>query len=142
MEWQVVTRNFVQTADKFRALYNECLSQAVEDSGLPRIELEILLFLHHHPDMNTACEICRQKFFAKSHVSKALKNLEAAGLISRSVDSSNLKLHNLKLEEKADPYIEMGLAGQKEFASKVTSALNDQQLAQLEFLLSAICRSI
>ena len=142
MEWQTVTRNMLQSADTFRAFYNECLANAVEQSGLPRIEMEILLFLFHHPDMNTACEICRQKHFAKSHVSKALKNLEAAGLVSRSIDRSNLKLHNLKLEESASPYIELGLAGQKEFARRITSVLNDQQLAQLEFLLSSICRSV
>lgn len=71
------------------------------DSGLCRIELDILYFLMENPSFNTATDIIETNHFSKSHVSGALKHLEQSGYIRKFTDSKNRKITYLSLSDKA-----------------------------------------
>lgn len=53
---------------------------------------DILMFLYHNPDLNTAVDITRTRKSTKSHVSAYLQTLEDRRLIERKVDDNKRKL--------------------------------------------------
>ena len=53
---------------------------------------DILMFLYHNPDLNTAADITRTRKSTKSHVSTSLQTLEDRRLIKRKVDDNKRKL--------------------------------------------------
>ena len=62
------------------ALYYEMLTASTCDKyNLKKMEYDILMFLYHNPEYNTAADIVRIRKSTKSHVSTALKVLEERG---------------------------------------------------------------
>ena len=60
---------------------------ACAGTGLTQMEYDIIMFLHYHPQLNTAADMVKIRKATKSHVSTALKNLEDRGFI----ESGNAK---------------------------------------------------
>lgn len=65
-------------------LYYEMLTAPTCDKyNLKKMEYDILMFLYHNPEYNTAADIVRIRKSTKSHVSTALKVLEDRGYITK-----------------------------------------------------------
>ncbi len=111
-----------------KRLYEKIMSPILTGNELPRIEMEILMFLHNNPEFNTATAIVEEKGYTKSHVSTALKHLEANGYISKRHSSSNHKTFYLQVEEKAMPLIHQGKLYQQQFAQILNQGISKEDL--------------
>lgn len=70
--------------DKHKTItsYYELLSGEICDRyELTQMEYDILMFLHHNPQHNTAAEIVKIRKSTKSHVSTSLKNWKTKDLL-------------------------------------------------------------
>lgn len=111
-----------------KRLYEKIMSPILTGNELPRIEMEILLFLANNPEYNTATAIVAEKGYTKSHVSTALKHLEASGYISKNHIGSNRKTFYLKLEDKARPLIRQGQLYQQKFSQILNQGISEDSL--------------
>lgn len=116
--------------DKHKTItnYYQMLAHDVcEKYQLTQMEYDILMFLHNHPQHNTAAEIVKIRKSTKSHVSTSIKDLEKKGLIDRIRSADNKKHIEIVLLSAADPIIEAGQSAQRQFAKNVLSGLTEEE---------------
>lgn len=127
MNWQDTVSEGLTGFLKIKRGYDLLLDPLAKEYGLTRIELEILLFLSHNPNCNTATGISEKKLFTKSHVSTALKHLEQQEMIYRFFDSDNRKTIYLTLQPKAFDVVRRGTVLQKEFYEIAMKNISSQE---------------
>lgn len=138
MNWQTTVTNVFTGFMVLKRCYDQFLDGLVKESGLTRIELEILLFLSCHPDLNTATDISANKLFTKSHVSTALKHLESIGYIRRYYDTDNHKTIYISLEPASFPLVHQGILLQKKFSEYILQGISEEDQEQMESTLDRI----
>ncbi len=110
-------------------LYYEMLTASTCDKyNLKKMEYDILMFLYHNPEYNTAADIVRIRKSTKSHVSTALKVLEERGYISKKTSSNNKKRVELFLEDSANEIVKEGLTVQNQFAYDMLQGLTEDEI--------------
>ena len=87
---------------QFKKLYERKYNQISKKYGLTKIEIEILLFLEKNQSYNTAKDIVELKFYAKSHVSKAIDSLIHKGYVLGNLDEQDRRCVHLKIADAAE----------------------------------------
>lgn len=119
-------------------LYYEMLTAPTCDKyNLKKMEYDILMFLYHNPEYNTAADIVRIRKSTKSHVSTALKVLEDRGYITKKINKNNKKRVELFLEDSANEIVKEGLNVQNQFAHDMLQDLTQDEIKVFE----KICRN-
>lgn len=124
-----------------KRLYEKIMDPILSSNELPRIEIEILLFLANHPEYNTATSIVSHKGYTKSHVSTALKHLELTGYISKKHPANNKKTYCLHIEDKAMTLIQEAQQYKKKFSEVLCKDLSDESLRNLWDCLTRIAEN-
>ena len=130
--------------DKHKTItsYYELLSGEICDRyELTQMEYDILMFLYHNPQHNTAAEIVKIRKSTKSHVSASLKKLEDEGFIERVQSKENKKHIEIFLLDKAELIVEAGLNAQKEFAINVLSGMTEEEKHMCMKVFDKICNN-
>lgn len=123
-------------------LYYEMLTASTCDKyHLKKMEYDILIFLYHNPEYNTAADIVRIRKSTKSHVSTALKVLEERGYITKKTSSSNKKRVELYLQDSANEIVKEGLDVQNQFAHDMLQGLTDEEIKVCRNVFEKICRN-
>jgi DNA-binding MarR family transcriptional regulator len=87
---------------QFKKLYERIYNQISKKYGLTKIEIEILLFLEKNQSYDTAKDIVELKFYAKSHVSKAIDSLIHKGYVLGILDEHDRRCVHLKIADAAE----------------------------------------
>ena len=123
-------------------LYYEMLTAPTCDKyNLKKMEYDILMFLYHNPEYNTAADIVRIRKSTKSHVSTALKVLEERGYITKKTSSNNKKRVELFLEDSANEIVKEGLTVQNQFAYDMLQGLTEEEIKVCSRVFKKICRN-
>lgn len=123
-------------------LYYEMLTASTCDKyDLKKMEYDILMFLYHNPEYNTAADIVRIRKSTKSHVSTALKVLEERGYITKKTSSNNKKRVELFLEDSAIEIVKEGLDVQNQFAHDILQGLTEEEIKVCSRVFKKICRN-
>lgn len=123
-------------------LYYEMLTASTCDKyNLKKMEYDILMFLYHNPEYNTAADIVRIRKSTKSHVSTALKVLEDRGYITKKINENNKKRVELFLEDSANEIVKEGLNVQNQFAHDMLQGLTDEEIKVCRNVFEKICRN-
>lgn len=110
-------------------LYYEMLTAPTRDKyNLKKMEYDILMFLYHNPEYNTAADIVRIRKSTKSHVSTALKVLEDRGYITKKINKNNKKRVEPFLEDSANEIVKEGLNVQNQFAHDMLQDLTQDEI--------------
>ena len=104
------------------------------------MEYDILMFLYHNPEYNTAADI-RIRKSTKSHVSTALKVIEERGYITKKTSSNNKKRVELFLEDSANEIVKEGLTVQNQFAYDMLQGLTEEEIKVCRKVFEKICRN-
>lgn len=94
---------------------------------LTKTELDILLFLHNHPDFNTASDIVELRMLAKSHVSTSIDELSAKGYINKVPQQNDRRKHQLTLKPSTSSIIKEAIDHQKELLSLLTEDFSEEE---------------
>ncbi|MGI5958811.1 MAG: MarR family winged helix-turn-helix transcriptional regulator [Massiliimalia sp.] len=84
-------------------LYETMLKQICEEYDLTLMEANIISFLYHNPEYDTASDIVRLRHFSKGAVSQAVESLIQKSMIKRSPDDQDRRKIHLFLLPAADP---------------------------------------
>lgn len=108
-------------------LYHKMQAPVLEEYHLTQIELDVLLFLSHHPQQDTAKDIVEIRRLTKSHVSAAVEGLVQRQYLQRLRRPDNKKLIHLVLLPDAMPAVQAGQARQREFSRPSRRALSPRR---------------
>lgn len=123
-------------------LYHKMQAPVLEEYHLTQNELDVLLFLSHHPQQDTAKDIVEIRRLTKSHVSAAVEGLSRKGYLLRVRRPDNRKLIHLVLLPEAAPVVADGQASQQAFFQTLGRGFSPQERAQLDALLLRVTENV
>lgn len=119
-------------------LYHKMQMPVLEQYQLTQIELDVLLFLSHHPEQDTAKDIVEIRRLTKSHVSAAVEGLVQRQYLQRLRRPDNKKLIHLMLLPDAAPAVQAGQTQQRAFFQTLKKGFDPQELQVLNAMLKRI----
>ena len=134
--------NHLHFAASLHRLYHLTLRDFGRANGLSQTERDVLLFLHNHPDCNTARDMVHLRGLAKSNVSTALDSLRTRGLVESRPEENNRRVNRLFLLPAAAPLIEGLSRRQAQFFHALQQGLTPVQQAQADAYFAILQRNI
>lgn len=128
--------------DKHKTItrYYETLTRAVcERWRLTQMEYDVIMFLHAHPQLNTAADMVRERKLTKSHVSAALATLEQRGYIAKKRTDTNKRRVELFLQDNATDVVHAGMQAHRQFVRTVIDGITKDDFAAFQRVFDAIC---
>lgn len=119
-------------------LYHKMQVPVLEQYQLTQIELDVLLFLSHHPQQNTAKDIVEIRRLTKSHVSAAVEGLVQRQYLQRLRRPDNKKLIHLVLLPDSAPAVQAGQERQREFFRTLKQGFAPEEVQVLNAMLAQI----
>ena len=130
--------SYFDAMGKAKKEYSRCLEPVCRNFGLTQNELAVLLFLHNNPSLNRAADIVSCRGIAKSHVSLAVSNLEARGILTRRFAPDDRRSCHLTLTEQGVEIAEAGAERQRQFFETLYAGISLEEREQMR----AICLKI
>lgn len=127
-----MTTEFLNCISLIKRLYDLILEPVCGQYEITRMEMDILLFLHNHPEYDTATDIIKKRRLTKSHVSSSIKLLEKHHYIERSYQGNNGKTIHLRVTNDAARIVNAGLTAQREFYEILFSDFTEEQVRAME----------
>ena len=93
---------------KMRKLYREKCAPVCKEYGINQSGLDILLFLGHNPDHNTARDICEIRGIKTGIVSVVVEQLIQKGYLERKEDEKDRRIQRLFLTEASYNIVRAG----------------------------------
>lgn len=90
---------------QFKRLYEKCYDQLMNEYDLKKIDIDVLYFLSHSGEHDTARDISNFIYVSKAHVSKSIESLHTKHLIDLVLDSSDRRYVHIKITEKGQPVV-------------------------------------
>ena len=119
--------SYFDAMNKAKKEYSRCLEPVCRDFGLTQNELAVLLFLRNNPNLDRAADIVSCRGIAKSHVSLAVSQLEARGILARRYDPADRRACHLVLTEKGMAIAEAGAALQRQFFDALCAGISPEE---------------
>lgn len=128
--------------DKHKTItrYYETLARAVcERWRLTQMEYDVIMFLHAHPQLNTAADMVRERKLAKSHVSAALAALEKRGYVAKKRTATNKRVVELFLQDNANDVVHAGMQAHRQFVRTMIHGISKDDFAAFQRVFDAMC---
>ena len=133
--------NFMDKHKTIICYYSRLTRSICEKFGLTQMEYDILMFLHNHPQFNTAADIVKIRKATKSHVSTTLKTLEDNGLVRKIQSPDNKKRIEIELLEPAKKVIQEGLNVKTEFVNNLFQGLTEEEMRMWQSIFVKVCNN-
>ena len=133
---------FMEQVDALITAYQKFTNPLCEKYNLKSRELDILLYLHYHPNDATATDIVKKQNLSKSHVSMSLRALEMRGLVLGEFKGNNRRTIYLSLTDKAKDIVNEGSTTIDLFVRAMLSGFNDEEIATFFNFLVKIRRNV
>ena len=115
---------FWERQKSLTAFYEACTKPVRDAYDLTQMQFNILMFLHNNPQFDTAGDLVKTRHLTKSHVSTALKELEARGWI-----------------EAYYAVIAAGKAAQEVFGKQLFKGFTPGETEQYKVLFDKMCEN-
>ena len=133
--------NFMDKHKTIICYYAQLTKSICEKFSLTQMEYDILMFLHNHPQFNTAADIVKIRKATKSHVSTTLKTLEDNGLVRKIQSLDNKKRIEIELLEPAKKVIQEGLNVKTEFVNNLFQGLTEEEMRMWQSIFVKVCNN-
>ncbi|WP_416327301.1 MarR family winged helix-turn-helix transcriptional regulator [[Eubacterium] hominis] len=117
-----------------KRLYDQCMEPVLQQYGIKRMELDILLFLANNPQFDTASDIIHCRGLSKSHVSTSIQHLIDRDFLSSWKHEDDKKKIHLQVKPAADVIIEAGRIAQSTFFQTLVKDFTKEEVAMLSCL--------
>lgn len=111
-------------------LYDQMLREVCEEYHLTAVEAEIISFLQHNPNRDTAADITELRMLNKSSVSKAVEALIQKGILQRAPDKEDRRKIHLKLCAQAAPILAKVGIIQEQFWEVIFQGFSEEERSQ------------
>lgn len=88
---------------QFKRLYEKCYDQLMNEYDLKKIDIDVLYFLSHSGEYDTAKDISNFIYVSKAHVSKSIESLHTKHLIKLVPDPSDRRYVHIKITKQGQP---------------------------------------
>lgn len=112
---------------------------ACAGTGLTQMEYDIIMFLHYHPQLNTAADMVKIRKATKSHVSTALKTLEDRGFIEKRQCENNKRCNEIFLLAPAQEIVAAGMQLHHDFMHQLLEGIDRKDLDVFLNVFEKIC---
>lgn len=106
--------------------------------GITQLEKDLLGFLSHHPQSNTARDIVELRMLPKANVSIAVESLMCKGYLIRQQDTADRRRIHLLLTAQADSLLAELAEKQQEFIQKLFDGFSDDERMQYQSMNARI----
>lgn len=127
---------------QFRKLLEKEYAQLHMDYDLKKIDIQILQYLHHAGQRNTAKDIVALGMFTKGHVSQSLTHLKAHGLVEAIHDKADARCIHLQLRQDAYEVIKQIEAIYENILSIMFQGITEEELAVFKKVGQQIVKNI
>ncbi len=127
---------------RFRKEYYRQLEPVCKRWNLTHNELDVVLFLTNHPEVDRASEIVSRRGIAKSHVSQSVAALEQRGFVIGLPDAKDRRITHLKLTDLARPLVDDAVESQRCCFRKLLSCLTPEDIENWNTIVRKLLRSI
>lgn len=103
------------------------------------MEYDIIMFLHYHPQLNTAADMVKIRKATKSHVSTALKNLENRKFIEKRQCENNKRCNEIFLLAPAQEIVAAGMQLHHDFMHQLLEGIDRKDLDVFLDVFEKIC---
>lgn len=125
---------------QFKRLYEKCYNRLMTEYDLKKIDIDVLYFLSHSGEYDTAKDIANFIFVSKAHVSKSIENLHTKHLIELVLDSSDRRYVHIKITEKGQPVVnEVALIKEKMNSILFHGISNEEKKLIIELTNKIVC---
>ena len=134
--------NYFDMLNMAQKSYGKLLSPLCKEEGLPRNELDILLFLFNNPGYDRAADIVAHRGIAKSHVSLSVTTLEQRQLLHRNFDPSDRRSAHLALTEAGEKIAMRARGLQEQFFSAIYQDISEEEFAAWKRFIATVYENI
>ena len=134
--------SYFDAMSKAKKEYSRCLEPVCRDFGLTQNELAVLLFRRNNPSLDRAADIVSCRGIAKSHVSLAVSQLEARGILARRYDPSDHRACHLALTGKGMDIAEAGSQRQRQFFEALYVGISPEERELMRSVAQKIMNNI
>lgn len=114
--------------------FNACFK---EDNYSPN-EIDILLFLHNNPSINTSMQLCVCLNVSKTLVSRSIDSLIKKQLLISKTDEEDKRIQRLSITENAQPFIMKIESLRNKINQEILKDITKEELIQMETTLNKI----
>lgn len=123
---------------QIRRLYiNEFTRRFQEETFSPN-ELNLMLFLHNNPSINTASQLCTCLNVSKALICRSVRSLTQQGYLTARSDGRDRRIQHLYLTEKADQVTEKLLSAYEMLNAEILEEIPQEDLLQMEQTMNRI----
>ena len=122
------TRGILHHSFVIKKAYDSLWDGICAKFALTRAEIDVIAFLAHNPDFDTASDIVDYRMIAKSHVSKAVDSLMERRFVTRTQDEHDRRCIHLALTEAAREAVSAILTRQEEFTRALEEGFTQEEL--------------
>ena len=132
---------FWEQQKSITAFYEKCTKPVRDQYDLTQMQFNILMFLHNNPQFDTAGDLVKTRHLTKSHVSTALKALEARGWIEAYYAEGNRKSQHLRITDSAADVLAAGKTAQENFGCRLLQGLSPEEIELQKKLFGRMCEN-
>ena len=88
---------------QFKRLYEKCYDQLMNEYDLKKIDIDVLYFLSHSGEYDTAKDISNFIYVSKANVSNSIESLHSKHLIELVPDPSDRRYVHIKITKQGQP---------------------------------------
>lgn len=125
-----------------KKLYDHLCLEVMGKYQMTRSELDILLFLHNNPSLNSAKDIVEKRGLTKSHASLGIEKLVKNGYLKTVIDEHDKRRVHLYLQPTVQPIIQDGLNIQRHFGDILFKGFSLNEMEIYQKLLKQIYENI
>lgn len=135
-------KNTVETMLHFyaqiRKFYISEFTRRFREESFSPNELDLLLFLHNNPSINTASQLCTCLNVSKALVCRSVESLTRRGLLTTQPDSRDRRIQHLSLTDKAAPVIGKLLSAHETLNTEILKDISPEDIQQMEHTMNRI----
>lgn len=135
-------KNLMRLTYQLSKTYNHYCAEVMKKHHITKCELDILLFLHNNPELNTAKDIVEKRCIVKSHASMGIDQLMKKGYLKTVRDQKDRRKYHLYLLEDSKPIVEDGLKMQQTFNNQLFQHISKDDKQKLWDILEQIYMNI
>lgn len=135
-------KDYLCKAEDFERLHEQVSERVCKKYGITLTALQILTFLDHHPERNTAKDICSCRFIKNSIASMTIDKLVNRGYILRECDKKDRRVQRLKLTPEAEPVVQDGHSMRRYFEDIVFRDFTEEEKTLFLSMIDRICDSV
>ena len=125
---------FWERQKSLTAFYEACTKPVRDAYDLTQMQFNI-------PQFDTAGDLVKTRHLTKSHVSTALKELEARGWIEAYYAAGNRKSQHLRITKSAEAVIAAGKVAQEVFGKQLFKGFTPGETEQYKVLFDKMCEN-